>query len=136
MQNPTGFATRVGQSLRTASATCRSWSLLCPALCRRRGDRRGVLLLKRAFLGEASPTKIDHRKKGTLMRPLCTLILASLLEDLVKESPFWLFPSFENPFGPAGLTPLKDFQYSLSAGGYGSGDLLCFASGTCVQSHT
>ena len=30
------------------------------------------------FLGEGSPTKIDYRKKGTL-------ILASLLEDLVYE---------------------------------------------------
>ena len=31
------------------------------------------------FLGEGSPTKIDYRKKGTL-------ILTSLLEDLEKET--------------------------------------------------
>ena len=41
------------------------------------------------FLGEGSPTKIDCRKKGTL-------ILASLLEDLVVLGPayaamVWLF---------------------------------------------
>ena len=32
------------------------------------------------FLGEGSPTQIDYRKKGTLL-------LTSLLEDLVKITP-------------------------------------------------
>ena len=37
-------------------------------------------MLSYSFLGEGSPTKIDYRKKGTL-------ILTSLLEDLVKRQP-------------------------------------------------
>ena len=50
------------------------------------------------FLREGSPTKIDYRKKGTLM-------LTSLLEDLVKGKPssFWRVPIFVRRFPLWGL---------------------------------
>ena len=51
------------------------------------------------FLGEGSPTKLDWRKKGTL-------ILSSLLEDVVEDGEFWwpLSVSGGNPLFQVGMT--------------------------------
>ena len=42
------------------------------------GTRKRLGVLSHPFLGEGSPSKIDYRKKGTL-------ILTSLLEDLESD---------------------------------------------------
>ena len=60
--------------------------------------------LYKIFLGEGFPTRIDYRKKGTL-------ILTSLLEDLVV----CLTPCFE---GTQGLPPLAGYLWQLRSTGF------------------
>ena len=58
------------------------------------------------FLGEGSPTKIDHRKKGTL-------ILTSLLEDLASAQIFLLLVQRATTF-PESSSQIEAFAVKTS----------------------